>query len=29
MPLKQIEEQNDNEKYPPIKDVKDPFIEWF
>ena len=29
VPLKQIEEYNDNAKFPPIKDVKDPFIEWF
>ena len=27
--VNKLEETNDNKKYPPIKEVKDPFIKWF
>lgn len=29
VPLRMIEEQNDNLKFPPIKEDKDPFLTWF
>ena len=29
MAVKQIAEYNDNKKYPPIKEARDPFSEWF